>query len=146
MLTAASTFVSSAFVILPWINIEQPYSATTREVWAQEQRVLYVQRQHKMGRSMRGWCAFAFWARHRRLSWRCVSSRLVGVRCLSTCRVRFRDTQRALPSQTIPQPTRCIPRVPQENLVERHEKKLVWNNTSVQPTTVATWTEQQQVG
>ena len=42
---------------------------------------------------------------------------LIGTRgcalSLSTCRVRFRDTQRALLSQTIPQPTRCIPHVPQ---------------------------------
>ena len=58
-------------------------SATMREVWAQEQRVLYAQRQHKMGRSMRGWCAFVFLVRYRRMSWRCVSSGLVGARSVS---------------------------------------------------------------
>ena len=42
---------------------------------------------------------------------------LIGTRgcalSLSACRVRFRDTQRASSSQTLPQPTRCIPHVPQ---------------------------------
>ena len=50
---------------------------------------------------------------------------LIGTRgCLSTCRVRFRDTQRALLSQTIPQPTRCIPHVPQVTTLSDTRRNL----------------------
>ena len=69
---------------------------------------------------------------------------LIGTRgcalSLSTCRVRFLETQRA--SSPRPYHNQLVVflmfhNVP-SNKVERHKKKLGWNNTSVQPTTVAT--------
>ena len=70
---------SSDSSMSPWSPIQQSYGLAC-----------------KMGRSMRGWSAFVFRSRYRRLSWRCPSSGLVVCALsVSTCRVRFRDTQRA---------------------------------------------------
>ena len=109
-----------------------------REVCAQEQRALYVQRQHKMGRSMRGRCAFVFWARHRRLSKDEVSKSLTSARSVSIRAV----------SGSVIRSVLCLPdhsttnalyaSCSTSNNVERHKEKLDWNSTSVQPTTKAT--------